>query len=88
MQDTVFNHLLPFVEGLSPLELRKFLLNCRLMSWPVVRHASVCVLTFIVNIFSKTTCPTVMKFHRNVPLQNLWKEFNSLKNSGCYSNKT
>ena len=31
-----------------------------------VSHASVCALTFILNIFSETTYPKLMKCHRNV----------------------
>ena len=41
----------------------------------VVRRASVCVLTFSLNVFSEITYLILMKFHRNVSamvfLQNL-----------------
>ena len=48
--------------------------------------------TFSLNIFfSETTYRILMKFYRcscRSPLQNFLKEFDSFKNSGCYSNKT
>ena len=52
-------------------------------------HASVRVLTFSLNIFfSETIYRILMKFHRNGPLQNFLKEFDSFKNSCCHGNKT
>ena len=62
------------------------------MSWSVVRRvsvrpcvrASICVLTFSLNIFfSETTYRILMKFHRNVPAMVLfrisWKNLISSK---------
>ena len=62
--------------------------SVRLSVRPSVRP-SVRVLTFSLNIFfSEITYHILMKFHRNGPLQNFLKKFDSVKNCGCHGNKT
>ena len=60
------------------------------MSWSVVCHATVhaslCALTFSLNIFSETAHRILMKLHRNVPAMVLfrisWKNF-ACRNTAC-----